>query len=122
VIDVDSPGRRFTRAYWAGGADSLRSAYRSFRAARPGETPFDEGTLNDLGYRLLAMGRIRDAIAVFEINVDAYPASANVYDSLGEAYLMAGDRVSAVRNYRRSLELNPENQNAIRMLEQLGHL
>jgi tetratricopeptide (TPR) repeat protein len=122
AIDVDSPGRRFTRAYWAGGVDSLRAAYRTFRAARPAAAPFEEETLNDLGYRLLQMGRVRDAIGVFELNVDAYPSSSNVYDSLGEAYLLAGDRTSAVRNYRRSLELNPENQNAIRMLEQLGHL
>jgi cytochrome c-type biogenesis protein CcmH/NrfG len=65
---------------------------------------------------------VRDAIAVFELNAEAYPSSSNVYDSLGEAYVVAGDKTSAVRNYRRSLELNPENQNAIRMLEQLGHL
>lgn len=121
-IEVDSQGRRFTRAYWDGGLDSLRAAYRSFRAARPDAIPFEEGTLNDLGYRLLMLGRIPDAIGVFELNVEAYPSSSNAYDSLGEGYLMAGDRVSAVRNYRRSLELNPENQNAIRMLEQLGHL
>lgn len=121
-IEVDSQGRRFTRAFWEGGVDSLRAAYRRFRAVRPDVVPFEEGTLNDLGYRLLASNRIPDAIGVFELNVEAYPTSSNVYDSLGEAYLMAGDRVSAVRNYRRSLELNPDNQNAIRMLEQLGHL
>lgn len=122
AIEVDSQGRRFTRAYWDGGVDSLRAAYRKFRAARPGALPFEEGTLNDLGYRLLMLGRVRDAIDVFELNAEAYPSSANVYDSLGEAYVVAGDKTSAVRNYRRSLELNPENQNAIRMLEQLGHL
>jgi tetratricopeptide (TPR) repeat protein len=121
-IEVDSQGRRFTRAYWDGGIDSLRAAYRTFHAARPGAVPFEEGTLNDLGYRLLHMGRVQDAIGVLELNAEAYPASSNVYDSLGEAYLMAGDRVSAVRNYRRSLELNPENQRAIQVLEQLGHL
>ena len=121
-IEVDSQGRRFTRAFWEGGVDSLRSAYRQYRVARPDATPFEEGTLNDLGYRLLEMNRIPEAIGVFELNVEAHPASSNVYDSLGEAYIMAGDRVSAVRNYRRSLEINPENQNAIRMLEQLGHL
>jgi tetratricopeptide (TPR) repeat protein len=121
-IHVDSAGRRFTRGYWEGGVDSLRAAYGRFRAMRPGVTPFEEGTLNDLGYRLLQLGRVPDALGVFELNAEAYPMSSNVYDSLGEAYLMAGDRVSAVRNYRRSLELNPESQNAIRMLEQLGHL
>ena len=121
-IHVDSPGRRFTRTFWAGGVDSLRASYERFRVTRPEELPFEEGTLNDLGYRLLGMGRIRDAIRVLELNVEAYPTSSNVYDSLGEACLMAGDRTSAVRNYRRSLELNPENRNAVRMLEQLGHL
>ena len=78
--------------------------------------------MNDLGYRLLQLGRVQDAVHVFELNVEAYPTSSNAFDSLGEACLAAGDRTGAVRNYRRSLELNPENQNAIRMLEQLGHL
>jgi tetratricopeptide (TPR) repeat protein len=49
-----------------------------------------------------------------------YPRSFNVYDSLGEAYLMNGDKDLAIENYRKSLELNPDNSNAAKMLKKLG--
>jgi Flp pilus assembly protein TadD len=84
--------------------------------------PFEEGTLNDLGYRLLGMGRVDDAIAVLRLNTDAYPKSPNAFNSLGVAYRLKGDKTLAVRAYRHSLELNPENPTAIQALEELGHL
>ena len=59
------------------------------------------------------------AVAVFTMNVEMYPQSANAFDSLGEAYMKSGDKKNAIKNYTRSLELNPDNTNALRMLEQL---
>jgi tetratricopeptide (TPR) repeat protein len=79
-----------------------------------------EQELNSLGYKLLAMKKVKEAIEIFKLNVAAYPQSANVYDSLGEAYMTAGDRELAVSNYRRSLELDPRNTNAVEMLKKLG--
>ena len=74
---------------------------------------------HEVGYRLLGEGRLAEATAVFEIGVTRYPESANAYDSLGEACLAAGDTTRAVWNYRRSLELDPHNQNATRILQRL---
>ena len=51
--------------------------------------------------------------------VDKYPSSANAYDSLGEAYMIKGERNLAIRNYRRSLELDPNNDNAAKMIEKM---
>jgi CubicO group peptidase (beta-lactamase class C family) len=79
-----------------------------------------EEVLNRLGYRFLALGQIPAAVAIFRRNVEAYPNSANGYDSLGEACAAAGDITSAIANYRRSLALDPRNFNAIRMLARLG--
>jgi CubicO group peptidase (beta-lactamase class C family) len=79
-----------------------------------------EDVLNKLGYRLLAVGQVPAAVAIFRKNVEAYPSSANVYDSLGEAYAVAGDTSSAIANYRRSLALDHRNANAVRMLARLG--
>ncbi len=59
-------------------------------------------------------------IAIFELNVKAYPESWNVYDSLGEAYMVRGDHDRAIELYRKSLELNPDNGNAVTMLGRLG--
>ena len=121
-VRVDSRGRRFIRAYWDRGIGGLERTYWTSRTANPGQVPFEEGTLNDLGYRLLTMGRVDDAIAVLRLNTDAYPKSPNTFNSLGEAYRLKGDKTLAVRAYRHSLELNPENPTAIQALEDLGHL
>lgn len=121
-VRVDSSGRRFLRLFWDHGIGGLEKSYWSFRTANPDRVPFEEGTLNDLGYRLLAMGRVDDAIAVLRINTDAYPKSPGVFNSLGDAYRIKGDKTLAVRAYRHALEMNPENPTAIRALEELGHL
>ena len=121
-VSVDSRGRRFLRSYWDRGIGGLEKAYWTARTASPEHVPFEEGTLNDLGYRLLGMGRVDDGIAVLRLNTDAYPKSPNAFNSLGVAYRLKGDRTLAVRAYRHSLELNPENPTAIQALEELGHL
>jgi tetratricopeptide (TPR) repeat protein len=77
--------------------------------------------MNRLGYHLLYDRRLpSEAIAVFSANVETFPRSANVYDSLGEAYLAHGDTAQAVTHYRRSLELNSGNTNAAAVLKRLG--
>jgi dienelactone hydrolase len=79
-----------------------------------------EGFLNQLGYRLLYFsGTPAAALDVFNLNAEIHPASSNAYDSLGEAYLTLGNNDLAVINYKKSLELNPKNDNARKMLEQL---
>ncbi len=83
------------------------------------EVYFDEAEFNLLGYRFLGQGRIDDAIAVFQLNVERYPDSWNVYDSLGEAYAARGDTERAIELYRRSVELNPDNANGIAAIERL---
>ena len=62
---------------------------------------------------------MQEALAVFKLNVESYPASWNVYDSLGEAYKNAGETTLAIHNYEKSLELNPDNSNGAQILEEL---
>lgn len=91
------------------------------RAACPARTLIDESVLNWLGYHFLYWwGREEEAVAVFELNVSLYPGSWNAHDSLGEACLARGLTDEAIRSYRKSLELNPENSNARAALERLG--
>ena len=89
------------------------------RAKLPADR-FDERLWNTLGYRMLERGRVADAVVLFEENARLYPASANVYDSLGEALAAAGERERAIASYRRSLELDPGNANAVERLHRLG--
>jgi len=93
--------------------------YRQLKNEEPENWSFAENELNMLGYQLMARDRIDEAIAILELNVEAYPASFNTYDSLGEAFLLGGRTEAAIANYERSLELNPNNTNASSMLARL---
>jgi tetratricopeptide (TPR) repeat protein len=99
----------------------IEPALRQYHALKSSADYYlTELELNGLGYKLLAMQKVGEAVEIFKLNVAAYPQSSNVYDSLGEAYMKAGDREQAIRNYRRSLELDPRNTNAVEMLKKLG--
>jgi tetratricopeptide (TPR) repeat protein len=63
--------------------------------------------------------KLREAMAIFKLNVEFYPDAWNVYDSLGEAYLVNGDKAQAIANYKKSLELNPKNAGAVEALKKL---
>jgi CubicO group peptidase (beta-lactamase class C family) len=78
-----------------------------------------EQQVNRVGYWLLASKRVKDAIAVFEVNVAAHPDSWNVYDSLGEACAEDGQRERAIASYEKSLKLNPANSNGEEALQRL---
>ncbi|WP_278020323.1 tetratricopeptide repeat protein [Flavobacterium ginsengisoli] len=79
-----------------------------------------EGDMNRVGYQLLQTGKKKEAIEVFKINVEAFPKSGNVYDSLGEAYLADGDKKMAIANYKKSVELDPTNESGKKVLEELS--
>ncbi|MFZ2054305.1 MAG: hypothetical protein WAU81_08920 [Candidatus Aminicenantales bacterium] len=89
------------------------------KATQPDAYDFREQQLNSLGYQLLKTKKTKEAIEIIKLNVEAYPQSANVFDSLAEAYMINGDRYLAIRNYERSLELDPKNTNAVEMLKKL---
>lgn len=81
--------------------------------------PINENEMNVLGYYLIKKEKLAAAIEVFKLNVAAFPNSWNAYDSLGEAYMNNGDKELAIKNYEKSLELNPENSYGLEALEQL---
>jgi tetratricopeptide (TPR) repeat protein len=73
-----------------------------------------------LGYQLLRSGKTKEAIEIFKLNVEAYPQRFNTYNSLADAYLNSNEREPAIQNYKKSLELNPNNTNATEKLKQLA--
>ncbi|HEX8068782.1 MAG TPA: prolyl oligopeptidase family serine peptidase [Pyrinomonadaceae bacterium] len=117
TLSVAAPLRRTLRA---GGVEAALNQYRELRKTQADRYDFGEPELNALGYELLGANRVRDAIAIFKLNVEMFPAGFNTYDSLGEAYLAAGERELAIRNYRKSLELNPQNTNATEALKRIA--
>jgi len=82
----------------------------------------DEAVLNSIGYHLMSNKRLDDAIKIFNLNIQLFRASSNVYDSMGEAFYNKGDLKSAILNYNKSLELNPKNDNAKQMIEKIDKI
>jgi hypothetical protein len=93
--------------------------YHDLKSTQPAKYDFDAAELIGLGYGLLGAKRITDAIEIFKLSVEVAPDYYNTYDSLAEAYMDHGDKELAIRNYRKSLELNPDNTNATEKLQQL---
>jgi dienelactone hydrolase len=98
--------------------DAVRR-YRELKKSQPDRYDFSERELNAFGYELLGQGRTPEAIEIFKLNVEMFPEGFNTYDSLGEAYALAGQKELAIKNYRKSLELNPQNTGAAEALKSL---
>ncbi len=103
----------------ARGLDAMITQFQQLGAAGTQDIYASESDLNGFGYRLLAKKRFKEAIEVFKLNAGAYPQSANVYDSLAEAYLANGDKQQAIENYRKALELDPQSESAKKALREL---
>src|SRR3984885_9856031 len=99
--------------------DAAVKQYRELKVSNPNGYDFAESEFIGLGYGLLHMKKVKEAIEIFKLSVEAYPQSYNTYDSLAEAYMDNGDRDLAIQNYRKSLELNPANANGTKMLQKL---
>jgi len=98
---------------------NLIPLYKKSKAEYP-NLKLEEGMLNTLGLRLsFDPLRTDQGIHVFSLAVHIYPESANLYDSLAEAYFYKKEYTKAIVAFEKSLALNPENQNAIDRLEQL---
>ena len=78
--------------------------------------------LNNLGYQQLQAGRIDDAVATFRENITRHPESWNVYDSLGEALAMKGDKAGAAANYRKALGMVTDEAQKTRITGILGRM
>jgi hypothetical protein len=108
-------------ADWLEAGDTVRATedYRALWKKNPKDPNVDEGRLNSIGYILLSYNKIAAAIALFKLNVEFYPDSWNAYDSLGEAYMKSGEKSLAIKNYEKSLALNPKNAAGAKKLAEL---
>jgi hypothetical protein len=87
----------------AGRIEQAAERYRAARAKDPKNFSFSEERLTGVGLRAMAAGDARGAIPLLRVNVLAAPDSTNAYDSLGEAYLRAGDKAQAIAAYQQAL-------------------
>ncbi|NER10438.1 DUF6090 family protein [Muriicola jejuensis] len=78
-----------------------------------------EEIINILGYKLMEDKKYNEALKLFKLNTELYPDAWNTYDSYGECLLELGDKENAKKAYQKSLELNPDNEYAIKALSEL---
>lgn len=115
---VESAARLVQEALTAGGPDAGVKKFEDLKAGKGGYF-FNERQFNSAGYMLLNSGRVEEAVALFKMNMELFPDSWNVYDSLAEAYAVKGEKELAIKYYDKALQLNPDNQNAKERLKNL---
>jgi len=93
--------------------------YREFKSNPQRRFIDTESPINQFGYFLLNAKRINEAIEIFKLNVEYYPKSANVYDSLGDAYQAAGKKEEAIKSYEKALSINPNYPSSLEALQKL---
>jgi dienelactone hydrolase len=115
-----------------GGAEKVAQQLAAARQKNPNAKLFDEGLVNMIGYEHLQEGDTKGAIAILQLNVNAFPKSANAYDSLSDAFLADGQKDLARENAKKALQLSPADtslseeyrkgmeENAKNKLKQLG--
>ena len=97
------------------GVDAAIKKYNYIKENKGDEYAFDEGNMNMLGYAYLRDENIDEALAIFKLNMEEYPMSANTYDSYAEGLMN-----QSIAYYKKSIEMNPNNQNGFDMLEKMG--
>ncbi|WP_298894590.1 serine hydrolase [uncultured Psychroserpens sp.] len=86
--------------------------YKNLKSNSPDAYNFAETELNILGYGLLNENRVDAAVAIFKLNTEQFPESANPYDSYGDALVIKGDTLNALKNYRKCFEMDSTLQYA----------
>jgi hypothetical protein len=95
----------------SGGSAKAAAVFHEARKRDPKAVVFPEYPMNLLGYAKLEAGDKQDAIELFKLNTEAYPASANAQDSLSDAYLAAGQNDLALAAEQKCLALLPADKN-----------
>ncbi len=117
VNDPDTPQGKIYKMISEGNIENGIQEFRKMKAAKEKELAPD--TLDTVAHMLLKENKVNEAIRIFQENAEFFPDDSNVYDSLAEAYSVQGDRVNATKYYKKSLEMDPYNANALEVLRHL---
>ena len=97
-------------------------AYSTLMEQNPNDPTINENNLNSLGYRFFNQAKTKLAQDIFKVNMTLYPESFNVYDSYAEACMKLGGNHLAIKNYNKSISLNPNNNHAKEMVKKIQEM
>ena len=109
----------WTALHQTGGVERARKLYDEAKSRDKNAVLIPEAETNQLGYQLLQAGNFKDAIVVFQMNVEEYPRSANVYDSLSDGYLAMGNKEEALKYAEKAIQALDNDTNATAEFKQL---
>lgn len=109
----------FVKDLMKDGEAKARERFADLKANQANDYILSEREMNSVGYQLMRMGKLKEAIMVLKLNAEQFPESANVYDSLGEAYMNDGNTELAIRNYEIAVQKDPKNVNGVEKLKKL---
>ena len=120
---VANAGPTVVEQFWTalnqpGGVERARQLYDDAKKRDAGVVLFPETETNLMAYQVLQGGDAREAIAIFHLIAEAYPRSANVYDSLSDAYLAAGNKEEALKYAKKAIEALDTDPNATPQFKQ----
>lgn len=115
----DSPERKLVKAALDGHFDPMLQQYMHRDGKHQDTLLIKEQGMNRLGYSLMNLKLMAPAKKVFQLNMEAYPGSSNVYDSYAEACLRNGEHALAAKYYQKTAELDPDNQIAKTIVQRL---
>lgn len=105
--------------FFEGDYKKALDAYQAYIKANPNDPVINEQNLNERGYDLMFEGKTALAKELFRINMTIFPASANAVDSFAESCMKNGDTDEAIRFFKKTLAMNPNNPNAVKYLKEL---
>jgi tetratricopeptide (TPR) repeat protein len=109
----------WTALHEPGGVARARKLYEEAKSRDKNAVLIPEAETNQFGYQLLQEGNMKDALAVFQMNIEEYPRSANVYDSLSDGYLAMGNKEEALKYAEKTIEVLDQDTNATPEFKQL---
>jgi CubicO group peptidase (beta-lactamase class C family) len=100
------------------GIEAAVSQYQKLKKSESDQYNFNFWELNSLGYRLTQLKKMPEAIAIYKLNINNFPDSPRAYNDLGDAYKLSENFELAKKNYKKALELDPDNNYAKEKLKQ----
>jgi tetratricopeptide (TPR) repeat protein len=121
VIDVKSEdlANVLYETVQANGIDAAVEQFHKLEAEKFPDMYLDELELNDFGYAMVRRKNFEGAIKIFQLNTEVFPDSANVYDSLGDAYARGGNKARAIESYQKALAIDPQKTSSSKALREL---
>jgi tetratricopeptide (TPR) repeat protein len=103
-------GQELVHTLMAQGPDAATAKYQRLRSEQSDAWDFSEGQLDALGRAMIQHGKVREAVAIFQLNCEQFPRSSKAWESLGDAHAETGAQAEAVESYNKAMELDPNNE------------